>query len=104
MSIMATPPRAGFFDDMTETDQFHQLVQQLVADGDDRGRAAGRQARRTLTEMAPGYTRQPVLRLARQLTFRAADDACVLCGRWNCNGTCFAPAPVGAQTGAGAVT
>ncbi|MFD5065267.1 hypothetical protein [Streptomyces sp. NPDC058394] len=89
---------------LAETDQFHQLVQQLAADGDDRARAAGRRARRTLAEMAPGYTRQPILHLARPLDFRAADDACPLCGFWSCDGTCFAPAPVGARTGAGAVT
>ncbi|MFD5065155.1 hypothetical protein [Streptomyces sp. NPDC058394] len=104
MSIMATPPPAGLVADMTETDQFHQLVQQLAADGDDRARAAGRRARRTLAEMAPGYSHQPVLRLTGPLTFRAADDACPLCGLWSCEGTCFAPAPVGARTGAGVVT
>ncbi|MFJ2629975.1 hypothetical protein ACIO6T_43310 [Streptomyces sp. NPDC087532] len=76
---------------LDETEQFHQLVQQLVADGDDRAQTAGRRARRTLAEMAPGYDRQPILYLTRPLTM--ADDACVLCGRWNCNGTCYAPAP-----------
>ncbi|MFI5635169.1 hypothetical protein ACIA8E_38670 [Streptomyces sp. NPDC051664] len=88
---------------LDETDQFHQLVQQLVADGDTRAWAAGRRARRTLAEMVPGDTRQPVLRLARPLTFRAADDACPLCGYWTCRCGGFAPAPVGAQAGAGAV-
>ncbi|MEV7238048.1 hypothetical protein AB0N06_30110 [Streptomyces sp. NPDC051020] len=79
-----------------EMDQFHRVVRQLVAVGDDRARAAGRRARRTLTEMAPGYARQPVLRLTRPLNFRAAGGACVLCGRWNCDGTCYAPAPASA--------
>ncbi|MCX4799922.1 hypothetical protein OG497_39460 [Streptomyces sp. NBC_01242] len=85
----ATAPRAGTIDDgkgyeRDETDQFHQLVQQLVADGDDRAQAAGRRARRTLAEMAPGYDRQPILYLTRPLPMRAADDACPLCGYWTC--------------------
>ncbi|WP_331755869.1 hypothetical protein [Streptomyces sp. NBC_01643] len=98
MSVTTLTPRVGTIDGIRreETDQFHQLVDHLVADGDDRARAAGRRARRTLTEMAPGYTRQPVLHLTRPLSFRAADDACVLCGRWNCDGTCYAPAPTSA--------
>ncbi|MET9097149.1 hypothetical protein ABZX72_34295 [Streptomyces cyaneofuscatus] len=89
-----TAPRAGLADDMTrddnrrgferdETDQFHQLVRQLVDDGDDRAASAGRRARRTLQEMAPGYTRQPVLTL---LPPTMADDACGICGRWSCGG------------------
>ncbi|MEU3978237.1 hypothetical protein [Streptomyces bacillaris] len=86
-------PRAGLVDD------FHQLVHQLVADGDDRAERSGRRTRRTFQEMAPGQTRQPVLHLTRPLTFAptspkaGADDACVLCGRWLCGGNCFAPAP-----------
>ncbi|MEU0703379.1 hypothetical protein ACWFQ7_29300 [Streptomyces bacillaris] len=84
------------------TDQHHRLVRQLVADGDRRARRAGRQAPRTLQEMAPGLDRQPVLRMVdRPLVFTptsskaraGADDACVLCGRWLCGGNCFAPAP-----------
>lgn len=78
-------------------DSFHQLVRHLGAFGDQRAAAVGRHARRTLTEMAPGYIRQPILRLTRPLTFRGADDACVLCGFWNCKGDCYAPAPVGAS-------
>ncbi|MGW1106145.1 hypothetical protein [Streptomyces sp. NPDC002540] len=105
MTIMATRPRAGLIDDMTkddnrrgpepdETEQYHRLVRQLVNDGDHRAQTAGRRARRTLAEMAPGYDRQPVLYLTRPFTMAGmADDACVLCGRWNCNGTCYAPAP-----------
>ncbi|MFH9125356.1 WhiB family transcriptional regulator [Streptomyces globisporus] len=82
-----------------ETDQLHQVVRRLTDDGDRRARAAGRHARRTYAEMAPGQTRQPVLRMTRPLTFTpsvsslGADDACVLCGRWLCGGNCFAPAP-----------
>ncbi|MFE2090728.1 hypothetical protein [Streptomyces sp. NPDC059460] len=99
MSSILTP-RAGMIDDIRreddcggddgrgyerdETDRFRQVVRQLVADGDDRARAAGRRVRRTLTKMAPGYTRQPVLRLIRPLDFRAADDACPICGYWTC--------------------
>ncbi|RPK32231.1 hypothetical protein EES39_39025 [Streptomyces sp. ADI92-24] len=103
-------PQAGAIDDIRreddrkgferdETDQFHQIVRGLVDDGDRRAHAAGRQTRRTLAEMAPGQTRQPVLRMTRQLTFTptvpraGADDACVLCGYWTCRcGSSAAPA------------
>ncbi|MER5988849.1 hypothetical protein [Streptomyces sp. NPDC001787] len=90
--------------DETDTD-FHQLVHRLVLDGDHRARTAGRHARRTLAEMAPGYERQPILRLTRPLVFRssdemrAADEPCLFCGRWlcpGCSGT--APAPATAHT------
>ncbi|MFF9638811.1 hypothetical protein ACF1D2_30055 [Streptomyces bacillaris] len=85
-------PRAGLADDMTrddnrrgferdETDQFHQLVRQLVNDGDDRAAAAGRRARRTLQEMDPDYIRQPVLTLLPPTM-----DQCPLCERFNCPG------------------
>lgn len=87
-------PRAGLADDMTrdddargperdETDRFHQLVQQLVVDGDNHAASASRRARRTLQEMDPGYTRQPVLILHRPTM---SDDACGLCHRWSCTG------------------
>lgn len=105
-----TTPRAGLVDDMTEednnrgperdeTDRFHQIVGQLVVDGDARAAGVGRRARRTLADMAPGLERQPVLRMTRPLPFapsvssRSEDDACVLCGSWLCTGSCFAPAP-----------
>ncbi|MFH8886694.1 hypothetical protein [Streptomyces californicus] len=76
MAPTLTAPNAGLADDMTrednrrgferdETDRFHQLVQELVVDGDDRAASAGRQAARTLQQMAPGYVRQPVLILHR---------------------------------------
>lgn len=81
---------------LTPDDDFHQLVRHMVADGDQRAVLAGRRTRRTLAQMSPGYTRQPILRLTRPLTFRGA-DACVLCGRWNCKGDCYAPAPAGAS-------
>ncbi|WP_236568723.1 hypothetical protein [Streptomyces sp. MBT58] len=91
-----TPPRAGLAKDMTEddnrrgferdeTDSFHQLVRHLVDDGDDRAAGAGRQARRTFAEMAPGQVRQPVLRMTRPLFFAAtatlprATAACSSC-------------------------
>ncbi|MFD3641484.1 hypothetical protein [Streptomyces griseus] len=84
-----------------ETDQFHQVVRRLTDQGDRRAAVAGRRARRTLAEMAPGQSRQPVLRMVdRPLVFlpttaarSGADDACVLCGRWLCGGNCYAPAP-----------
>ncbi|WP_327169934.1 hypothetical protein [Streptomyces subrutilus] len=55
-------PSNGLYDDMEdadnqkgperdETDQFHQLVRHLVADGDTRAAKAGRRARRTLAQM-----------------------------------------------------
>ncbi|SDE33053.1 hypothetical protein F610DRAFT_06842 [Streptomyces sp. LaPpAH-199] len=69
-----------------ETDTFHQFVGRLVLDGDHRAAAAGRPARRTLAQMAPGTTRQPVLLLTRPLTFTpsapagpAAGGACGSC-------------------------
>ncbi|MEV5605729.1 hypothetical protein AB0L33_30265 [Streptomyces sp. NPDC052299] len=112
MTTALTPaPRAGGIDDIRreddargyerdETDQFHRLVDRLVFDGDSRAEAAGRRARRTLAEMAPGYQRQPFLRLVRPLTFQRADDACVLCGFWKCRcgGAAPAPAPAAHST------
>jgi len=97
MSTTTRTPRAGTIEDIRreddrmgyerdETDQFHQLVGRMVADGDTRARSTGRQARRTLAEMDPGYDRQPVLLLAPAVTFRSAEDACGLCNRWNCGG------------------
>lgn len=91
-------PRAGVADDIRreddhgghdgrgyerdETDRcFRQLVEQLVVDGDTRAAVAGRRARRTLQEMAPGYVRQPVLILHRPVM-----GQCPLCERWNCPG------------------
>ncbi|MFJ7416366.1 hypothetical protein ACIQWZ_37035 [Streptomyces sp. NPDC098077] len=83
-----------------ETDRpFRDLVEQLLADGDDRAATAGRRACRTLAEMATGRTRQPVLRMTRELAFiptaskAGADDACVLCGWWTCRCGGAAPAP-----------
>ncbi|MGW2183332.1 hypothetical protein ACWCXX_35875 [Streptomyces sp. NPDC001732] len=106
MSIMATRPRAGWYEDREQEDndlgpmpdetEFHRLVQRFVADGDDRAQTAGRRARRPLAEMAPGYVRQPVLVLHRP----AMNDACPLCHRWTCDpSNCppsFAPAPASA--------
>ncbi|MEV7715401.1 MULTISPECIES: hypothetical protein [unclassified Streptomyces] len=90
-----------------ETDQYHRLVRQLVADGDYRARSAGRHARRTLAEMAPGYVRQPVLVLTRPLPMLGANDACGICGRWNCDpSNCppgFASAPASAASARAAV-
>lgn len=109
MTSTFTGPRAGLADDMErddtrrgferdETDTaFRQLVHRLVLDGDDRARSAGRQARRTLAEMDPGYQRQPVLLLTRTLDYRPSNGQCPLCERWNCGGhdcpPSAAPAP-----------
>ncbi|MEU9083383.1 hypothetical protein [Streptomyces sp. NPDC048357] len=88
-------PRAGKIDDIRreddqrgyerdETDSLHQLGTLLLtmAERDDSRIPAGRRARRTLSEMAPGYIRPPLLTF--NLPVRAADDACGLCGFWTC--------------------
>ncbi|MFB8166117.1 hypothetical protein [Streptomyces rubiginosohelvolus] len=62
--------------------QLGDLLARMARESDDRIPAEHR-ARRTLQEMMPGYYRQPVLTLHRPVK---ADDACVLCGRWNCRG------------------
>ncbi|MCZ4098018.1 hypothetical protein O3W51_17305 [Streptomyces sp. H39-C1] len=66
-----------------ETDMFHQLIRDLVADGNSRAASAGRRARRTLDEMAPGTTVPALLVLGRSAAANA-NDACVLCGFWTC--------------------
>ncbi|WP_435240085.1 hypothetical protein [Streptomyces sp. YPW6] len=69
--------------DRDETDRcFRELVEHLVADGDDRAAEAGRRVRRTLQEMAPGYIRQPVLILHRPVM----GGQCPLCERFACPG------------------
>ncbi|MGI5397852.1 hypothetical protein [Streptomyces sp. CA-251251] len=80
--------------------QLGDLLTRMVREADNRV-PADRRARRTLQEMLPGYERQPVLTLHRPVM---ADDACPLCGRWNCTGSdcppaSLAPAPVTAGTG-----
>ncbi len=68
------------------------LLTRMVREADARI-PDGRRARRTLQEMQPGYERQPVLTLYRP---EMAEDACPLCGRWNCDPTqcpSVAPAP-----------
>ncbi|MFI6143658.1 hypothetical protein ACIBCC_36390 [Streptomyces griseus] len=85
-----------------ETDQFNRLVQQLVAEGDDRAAGAGRRARRTLAEMAPDQSRQPVLRLTRPLTFTPTAQAGPVAG-----GACTSCSGVGGKvvdTSEGGVT
>ncbi|MFE7060486.1 hypothetical protein ACFVAO_35345 [Streptomyces californicus] len=91
-------PRAGVADDIRreddrgghdgrgyerdETDRFHQLlVRQLTAEGDGLAAAAGRQARRTFAQMAPGTTRQPVLLMTRPLIFTPSVPAGPVAGR-----------------------
>ncbi|WP_435841873.1 hypothetical protein [Streptomyces globisporus] len=69
-----------------ETDQFRRVVGRLVADGDRRAAAAGRRARRTRAEMAPGQAPQPVLYMTRPLRFAPSAPAsqtgrpCTSCG------------------------
>ncbi|WP_018554945.1 MULTISPECIES: hypothetical protein [unclassified Streptomyces] len=86
-------PSNGLYDDMEDADNqkgperdetdraFRDLVEQLVADGDDRAAVAGRKVRRTLQEMAPDYVRQPVL-----ILHRPTMGQCPLCDRFNCPG------------------
>ncbi|MEV0874793.1 hypothetical protein AB0932_27455 [Streptomyces sp. NPDC006682] len=98
MSTTTLVPRAGWLEDQERDDNhrgnaFRQLVHRLAVDGDARARSAGRQARRTLAEMDPGYYRQPVLLLAPAVTFRSANDVCGLCGWWTCRCLSAAPAP-----------
>ncbi|MFF3787567.1 hypothetical protein [Streptomyces sp. NPDC001933] len=87
MTIMAISPRAGWYEDQEEKDndlgpmpdetEFHQVVQHLLVDGDDRARTAGRRARRTFADMVPGtYDRQPVLRMTTaDIVFKASEQA-----------------------------
>ncbi|MCX5115192.1 hypothetical protein OOK13_43480 [Streptomyces sp. NBC_00378] len=93
---------SGYERDETDT-SFHRLVRQLMAGGDHRARSAGRHARRSLAEMAPGYVRQPVLVLHRP----SMNDVCPLCTRWKCDpSNCppgFAPAPTAAVSARTAV-
>lgn len=94
--------RAGWFEDeeerdnergpeRDETDEFHQLVRHLTADGDRR--AADRRARRTLGEMVPSAALPPLLILHQP----RMNDACGICGLWSCTGNCWqsTPAPAG---------
>ncbi|CAM5650648.1 hypothetical protein [Streptomyces parvulus] len=85
--------------------QLGDLLARMVRENDGRV-PAGRRVPRTLQEMQermPGYERQPVLTLHRPVM---ADDACPLCGRWNCTGAdcppaSIAPAPAPAPATAG---
>ncbi|WJV51775.1 hypothetical protein [Streptomyces flavofungini] len=79
--------------DETDTRQLRTLVRDLVVESDQIAAAAGRKARRTLQEMAPGHKRQPVLILHRPLMTdghqprrlrQDAEDSCPLCGWWKC--------------------
>ncbi|WP_326681029.1 hypothetical protein [Streptomyces sp. NBC_01237] len=81
----------GYDRDETDTRQHHRLVERLVADGDHRAHTAGRHARRTLGEMVPGHTRQPVLILHRP----QMAGACPLCDKTPCRPMCpFRATPV----------
>ncbi|MFB6515647.1 hypothetical protein ACFCW4_38810 [Streptomyces virginiae] len=105
-------PRAGKIDDIRreddsrgyerdETDSLHQFGTLLLAmaEQDDARIPEGRGARRTLAELAPGYIRPPLLTF--NVPFRAADDACVLCGWWTCRcgQNAAVPAPSPSSTG-----
>ncbi|MFE0418343.1 hypothetical protein [Streptomyces tendae] len=61
--------------------QLGDLLARMVREADT-SVPTGRRARRTLQEMLPGHERQPVLTLHRPVM---ADDACPLCGRFNCD-------------------
>ncbi|MEU3550676.1 hypothetical protein [Streptomyces longwoodensis] len=74
--------------------QLGELLARMVREADARV-PAGRKARRTVQETAPGYVRQPVLTLHRP---DMADDACPLCLRWNCTGTDCPPGAAPAPT------
>ncbi|WP_236246851.1 hypothetical protein [Streptomyces sp. CC210A] len=101
-------PRAGIIDDIEREDTarglepddaaaFHRLVRHLVVDGDRRARLAGRRARRTFAEMAPGRSRARLLSAGRAVA--AAEDACPICGYWRCR--CVRADVAPAATGAG---
>ncbi|MCL7382191.1 hypothetical protein [Streptomyces sp. 35G-GA-8] len=55
---------------LTPDDDFHQLVRHLVADGDQRAVRLGGRARRTLDQMSPGTTVQPLLVLTGSAAVR----------------------------------
>ncbi|MFK4123539.1 hypothetical protein [Streptomyces longwoodensis] len=78
----------------TGTQQLGELLARMVREADARV-PAGRTARRTVQEMAPGYVRQPVLILHRPVM---ADDACPLCGRWSCDPSSCPPGAAPAST------
>ncbi|MEU1216646.1 hypothetical protein ABZ424_30450 [Streptomyces sp. NPDC005790] len=100
MTSTLVAPRAGIADDMTDDDNrrgyerdetdsvFRQLVDQLVVDG---RRTAGTEG----DAPAGGFfSPQLVLLLTGPLTYRAADDVCLLCGYWTCRCGGVAPAPI----------
>ncbi|MFI0141906.1 hypothetical protein [Streptomyces luteogriseus] len=95
-TTIMTRSRAGStaFDATAAHHQLGELLTRMVREGDARV-APGREARRTLQEMAPGYERQPVLTLHRPVM---ANDECPLCGRWSCNGSDCPPGAAPAPT------
>ncbi|MEW1699453.1 hypothetical protein [Streptomyces sp. NPDC091278] len=90
------PVQAGIADDIEREDEakglepyddlaaLHQLVRHLVADGDHRAQQKDVRARRTLGEMAPGHTRQPLLTLHRP----QMESVCPLCDKSPCAPLC----------------
>lgn len=76
----------------TQSDAFADALRRMKRDDE----LVTRPARRTLAEMAPGYERQPLLRLVSPPA--ASNERCPNCDRWLCPGNCqqFAPAPTAA--------
>ncbi|MZE55028.1 hypothetical protein GTY86_27875 [Streptomyces sp. SID5770] len=75
--------------------QLGRLLDRMRVAGDIRAVLNGRQARRTLQEMAPGYERQPILRLT-PAPRAGAEDACPICSYWRCRcGDSLTPALAG---------
>ncbi|MFE3074180.1 hypothetical protein [Streptomyces sp. NPDC059247] len=109
------PFQSGTVDDIHDEDEatglepyddlaaLHQLVRRLVTDGDHRAQRADRRARRTLGEMVPGHTRQPLLTLHRP----RMGDLCPLCDKDPCADGCpygsAASGPVTIASAAGRV-
>jgi hypothetical protein len=93
-AAIMTRPAARTTGAVTNPENAHRQLGDLLARmvrQSDAGIPAERRARRTLQEMLPGYERQPVLVLHRPMM---ADDACALCGRWNCDPNNCPPASV----------
>ncbi|MFB7359579.1 hypothetical protein [Streptomyces gardneri] len=90
-------------DRTTRTATAHQTHPTVFSEALRRARTAAmvRPVRRTLGEMDPGFTRQPILRLAPSVRFlpTTAVEPCIFCERTSCDGMCnpFAPVPTRAS-------
>ncbi|MFC8015006.1 hypothetical protein [Streptomyces cinereoruber] len=81
--------------------QLGQFLDRMRVVGDVRAVLNGRQARRTLQEMAPGYERQPILRLT-PAPRAGAEDSCPICAYWRCRcGDSLVPALAGTGSASG---